>query len=90
MIQLAICTEPEDFVKERHICYYAETKSEQIELLEVVECFYKHPQAPDDAIIPVIETRMVARMHRNDFEAGSSVLLEANQKAVHLQFRRKS
>jgi hypothetical protein len=87
LITLAICTEPSDFVKEKHICYFTTNGLEEntIRLEEVVERFYKHPQAPEDAIIPVIETRVIKVCNRNSMEAAVLLLMEANQKAIMYQ-----
>ena len=85
MIVISINNEPGDCVKERHICYFTRDEGAVIALMEVVESFYRHPQAPEDAILPVIEMKCVKQCHRHTYEAGVLVLLEANENAVSLQ-----
>jgi hypothetical protein len=51
-------------------------------LVEVIECCYPHPEAPDDAIVPVIETRSFGNFKRTTPEGAASVLLEANLKVM--------
>lgn len=89
MILLPICTEPSSFVKERHICYFVSRDGNSISLEEVVERCYRHPEAPNDAFIPVTETRVVKTLNVLDNEAGVLLLMEANQKAILHQEKRK-
>lgn len=86
MILLPICVEPNELVREVHVCYYtSEGDNGTIRLEEVVECSYKHPEAPDNATISRYETRTVKRVGRSFPEAGVLVLMEANQKAIGFQ-----
>lgn len=74
--------DPTNIVKERHVCYFTRPDGDDICLEEVVSVDYKHPQAPNDAILTVIETRTIKKCGRKDYNSGAIVLLEANQKAV--------
>jgi len=77
------------FLKQTHVSWYTKDGSggNSIQLFEVVESHYKHPEAPEDATIPVIEIKFVKEVKRTSLEAGALVLLEANQNAVEVQFR---
>lgn len=70
-------------IKVKHLCYYAapDIESDKINLVEVYEAHYPHPEAPEDAIISLITTRLVKTMRRSDYSAAHIVLMEAQQKA---------
>ena len=80
---IVINTEPK---KETHICFYvtrlASRRAGEIQLIEVYEATYAHPQAPEDANIQVTETRLVDRANPISYKAATWLLLEAAQKAV--------
>lgn len=85
MILLTICNTPEDVVSTKHICYYAKSEGPDIVLYEVVEVCYKHPQAPEDAVVPVIEVHVSKKVKKVDPEAAAWILLEASEKSVGWQ-----
>ena len=69
-------------IKTRHICYYAtDAGNGEINLCEVFEATYPHPEAPQDAVIPVIDYRVVKTVRRQQYQAAHIVLMEAQQKA---------
>lgn len=82
MINLPINNDPSDLVRSRHICYFTESQGEEILLYEVVEEFYKHPEAPTVALVPVIVTHLIESLRRFDSRAAAMVLLEAAQNNV--------
>ena len=71
-----------DFKSERHIAWFTEDRGNKIALFEVVERFYPHPEAPENAVLSQFETKFVVEYSRGDFECGSSVLLEAAQSTI--------
>jgi len=71
-------------VKTKHICYYTDHKGDEISLCEVYEATYPHPEAPQDAIIPVTRTRLIRTLKRLDYDAASLILMEAQQKACRM------
>jgi hypothetical protein len=85
---IVINTEP---VSEKHICWYTVADSyDNIQLVEVVERFYVHPQAPDDAYIQQTEVISRNRASRLSSEAAAWILLEANQKAISFSVKHKA
>jgi len=65
-------------VKEQHIGWKATRcphKSSNVVLYEVVERWYRHPDAPDDALIPVMETVVRHSCRATAPEAGPINLL---------------
>lgn len=70
-------------VRVEHVCYYTRDDGDNgITLHEVIQEFYKHPQAPNDALIPLITTRRVTSCNRLSERASPLVVLEAMQKTV--------
>ncbi|KKN99065.1 hypothetical protein LCGC14_0143120 [marine sediment metagenome] len=71
-------------VSEKHISWFTKPASEgkYITLYEVVEQLYQHPQAPDEAVIPVLTTRQVHSALRSSLEGASLVLFEAAQTVI--------
>ena len=76
----------EEVIKEKHICYFTQIKEceGKIALYEVYEAFYKHPEAPEQALIQRIETRVIAAFNRNSVKASNLILLEAANNASKL------
>jgi len=70
-------------LKVKHLCYYTtpNIESDKINLMEVYEAHYPHPEAPDDAIIHLTTTRLVKTLRRSDYDCAHVVLMEAQQKA---------
>lgn len=75
-------------VKEKHICYYT-TKSgpdtdnpKNIFLWEVYEAYYRHPDAPEHALIQTIETRLIKQENRFSISGASCVVLEAANNVI--------
>ncbi len=89
LIMVPINPSPDKIVKERHVCYYTHKADDHIWLCEVLEVYYKHPQAPDDAFFPIFETRHLKKYHRTDAEAAALIVLEASQKSVAYQNKRE-
>ena len=69
-------------IKTQHVCFYTRVGSDsnKISLLEVYIETYPHPDAPEDAVVSVTQTRVIKEYNRVDNKAASSVLLEAAQK----------
>ncbi len=91
-ILLTICNENPP-KKTKHICFYVQKKQnfggeDTLQLLEIVEEFYPHPQAPDDALVPLYNIHLVKELRKSDPEAAVLVLLEANEKSIQYQMRR--
>lgn len=67
-------------VKQKHISWsYWETTENRMPIIvlnEIVENFYRHPQAPDDAFIQQIEMIERKRFNKNGHEAASVMLLK--------------
>ena len=75
MTMLMINTESE---KEKHISWFTIDKGNEIDLMEVVEVYYKHPQAPESAYIQQIETKFRRSYNRvNRYQSSHVVLLES-------------
>jgi len=75
----------EEPVKQKHICWFTERKSgdsRKIRLYEVRECFYRHPDALDIALIQNLEIFFIEEFNELDPAAATWVLLEASQKAI--------
>lgn len=66
-------------IKIRHICYFTASNGEDINLLEVFEATYPHPEAPE-ASIPLTDIRLVKTINRSSYHAAHLVLMEAQQK----------
>lgn len=77
-------------IKVKHICYYTSEniQSDMIDLMEVYEAHYPHPEAPQEAIIPLITTRLVKTARRLAYDGAHILLMEAHQKACrHIEVR---
>lgn len=62
-------------IKTKHICYFTKSESHLYELYEVVEEYFPHPDAPDDALIFRIE--IYKRDRRELTEQGSGPLIQS-------------
>jgi hypothetical protein len=69
-------------IRTKHICYFTSSNGDDINLCEVFEATYPHPEAPEDAVIPVIDMRVVKTLKRTHYQAAPLVLMEAQQKTV--------
>ena len=58
------------------VCYFARADGEDISLFEVAKVTYPHPDAPNDALIFVIETNRVKTFQRNSSKAAALELLK--------------
>jgi len=85
MINLSINNDPSNLVRSRHICYFTESKDDYISLYEVVEEFYKHPEAPTVGLVPVIVTHLIESLQRTGRKAAALVLLEAAQNNIDIR-----
>lgn len=65
----------EEPVKRRHISWSIKTEPESIILYEIEECYYRHPQAPNDAIIGRIEENERIRCHLQSAAASPLLVL---------------
>lgn len=80
--------DPNNIVSTEHVSYFTRVDiDDKVALYEVVITNYKHPDAPEHAVWPVLEERLISSHARGSYEAGVLVLLEANNKAVRRQFR---
>ena len=67
-------------VKTEHICYYTQSlEPDTIDLMQVVKETYPHPEAPDNAIVELITTKLVKRERVRDTLAAHIVLMKAQQ-----------
>lgn len=73
-------------IKQRHLCWRTTRNAEKISLIEVVESHYRHPDAPEHAIVPVVEELFRYSLPVTDHRAAPLLLLEASHKNISLQF----
>ncbi len=71
----------ENFVEEKHICYYTGDSDREIVLYEVVNRKYRHPEALEHAFVWIIETKKIGQYNRLD-DRPDLILLEASQKTT--------
>lgn len=80
-----------EHVHEKHISWFTKKdimfEGDFIGLYEVVEKYYPHPDAPKNAVVPVLETRLVASFKRCQFDAAALVILEAAMNTVSTIFK---
>lgn len=70
-------------IDERHICYYVRNRSsEELDLMEIVELKYPHPEAPMNAFVTVNVDRVVKTVSKHKYEASDLILLQAIQTTV--------
>lgn len=63
-------------VNKKHICYYIhESYPDKLQLMEVAEYFYPHPDAPDHALVQIIEMRVVEEQDKRDESSAYQLLL---------------
>jgi hypothetical protein len=75
----------EDFVKEEHICWQVDNSGDgNISLYEVVNRTYRHPEAPEDAFIKVIEVVLRSTVKKNDSKAAPMFLLANAEENLNL------
>lgn len=76
----------EDPVSTKHISWFTKPHADSdgmfIQLFEVVESSYRHPQAPGHAIIKVVEMKFRDKASRLSDKAATWILLEASLKAI--------
>jgi len=78
----------EEPVEEKHVSWFVrDSNGFAVQLYEVVELKYKHPQAPDDAFVYKFETKCCGNFFRVEPKAATLVLLEASEKAVQQVFK---
>lgn len=79
----------EEPLETKHVCYtigrQSEINKEVLLLIEVVEETYRHPEAPDYALITRYNTKVVDEANANSFKAAGWVVLEASEKSVDYQ-----
>jgi hypothetical protein len=76
-------------VKTRHICWFIRRTERDIILCEVVESSYRHPEAPEHALISRIETEDRAAFNLSEAKAAPLLLLEQIQTTNSLLFKRE-
>lgn len=83
-----ITTEP---ISEKHIAWFTKdgNKGNEIELYEVVEHMYPHPQVPEHATIAVMGIKSIGSFKRTSLDGATSVLLEASLNAITREQRKK-
>ncbi len=70
-------------IKEEHVCWFTRrTGLGNIQIIQIVNRTYPHPDAPDNAVIVVTETVGIEYAPIASERAATWVLLEACQKAV--------
>ncbi len=80
---IILSVNPDDVVRRDHICYFTKRGEKNIlKLMVVEEVYYKHPEAPEIALLPRIETREVGEASRLSQEGAPFVLLEAAQNNI--------
>lgn len=82
-IQVCFVNAEQPPISVRHICYFTSQAFEidEINLNEVYEATYPHPDAPDTAIVYLTTTRLVKTVKRSDYQGAHILLMEAQQKA---------
>ena len=71
-------------IEEKHVAFFTQENGYDITLMEVVEAFYPHPNAPKDAKISRLEIRTVAKEKTNSFRAaGINLVKYANDNAIN-------
>lgn len=68
-------------VKTEHICFYPKEKivhgQIQVEVYEVVEEYYKHPQSPENCLIVQIKTRYIKTISHGKLYPAALILLKS-------------
>lgn len=78
-----------DPISEKHISWFTNCySSTHVELREVVERTYQHPEAPEYATVKMIEIKCHSSFNRLGVDAGVVVLLEASLNSVSHQLRK--
>jgi hypothetical protein len=68
-------------VKSEHVCWFTNSQGQKVALHEVYREYFNHPDAPEDAIVSVTQTRLVRVYDRTNKRAANIVILEAAQNA---------
>jgi hypothetical protein len=72
-------------VKEKHVCWKVkQDESNHYILEEIVEKYYKHPDAPDDALIMKYDIKIVAKINISSKFFPSLYLLMNAEKNIDL------
>lgn len=80
-MSLVLNYNPEDIVSEKVMGYYTQEYSDnKIRLVAFVELKVKHPEAPDHAMLPVIDTKVLVDGNKN--ELPELVVFNANQESI--------
>lgn len=70
-------------ISEQHICYYVkERNKDELDLYEVVLQSYPHPDAPNDAVVLLMNEHIVKTVNKTDYRASDLILLQASQKTT--------
>lgn len=77
--KLLLINKTESPSKTKHICYYVKEDGNDLILCEIVESWYKHPEAPEDAYVQLLEDIRVKTYKKWDEKAGELILLFATQ-----------
>ena len=84
---MIINVEEEQKIKEKHIAWYTRPSLEPncIELIEIIEVTYKHPDAPDHTTILQLEEKYIKTINRSQrSKVGHLELLENTQNVVNI------
>lgn len=80
---MIINIENEKLLKEKHICWFTQDKGEEVQLIEVIERTYQHPQAPEHATISQFELIFHYKEKRvNKYLSSHLELLEQIQNTI--------
>ena len=78
---IVINSEP---ISGKHICFLSKTRGDKIDLYEIVEYTYNHPDSQGYSIIVKIEIELRKRYDKIEKNASGAILLEANQNACDI------
>jgi hypothetical protein len=81
MMQVCFVNTDQLPLETKHVCFYTKSSDDEIQLMEVYEETYPHPDAPNEGIVKLTTTRCVRSYKRTEFRAATTILLEASQKA---------
>lgn len=71
-------------LKELHLTYSYIERDDEIILTEIVERFYNHPQAPDHAMISLLEEKRLKFYKKNDTQSAQVHLLKWANENIRL------
>lgn len=71
-------------IKTKHVAFYTSVDEarENISLREVLECFYPHPEAPEEVLISRLETKHIISFSLRDERSAALALLDHAQNNI--------